>query len=84
LLLFVVCSIYIKFYSTSLLDLNPGLRCCCAGGLVGVPHKDAEFKTHPMNLLNERALKGTFFDNYKPHTDLCNVIELYMKKVNAK
>jgi len=51
---------------------------------VGVPHKDAEFKTHPMNLLNERALKGTFFDNYKPHTDLCNVIELYMKKVNAK
>ena len=51
---------------------------------MGVPHKDAEFKTHPMNLLNERALKGTFFDNYKPHTDLCNVIELYMKKVNAK
>ena len=52
--------------------------------LVGVPHKDAEFKTHPMNFLNERTLKGTFFGNYKPRTDLPNVVELYMKKVNAK
>ena len=51
--------------------------------LVGVPHKDAEFKTHPMNFLNERTLKGTFFGNYKPRTDLPNVVELYMKKVNA-
>uniref|UniRef100_J3N6S1 Alcohol dehydrogenase 1 n=1 Tax=Oryza brachyantha TaxID=4533 RepID=J3N6S1_ORYBR len=48
--------------------------------LVGVPHKDAEFKTHPMNFLNERTLKGTFFGNYKPRTDLPNVVELYMKK----
>jgi alcohol dehydrogenase class-P len=48
--------------------------------LVGVPHKDAEFKTHPMNLLNERTLKGTFFGNFKPRTDLPNVVELYMKK----
>jgi Zn-dependent alcohol dehydrogenase len=52
--------------------------------LVGVPHKDAEFKTHPMNFLNERTLKGTFFGNYKPRTDLPNVVELYMKKVNCK
>jgi alcohol dehydrogenase class-P len=52
--------------------------------LVGVPHKDAEFKTHPMNFLNERTLKGTFFGNYKPRTDLPNVVELYMKKVNLK
>ncbi|KAG2557267.1 hypothetical protein PVAP13_8NG246300 [Panicum virgatum] len=48
--------------------------------LVGVPHKDAEFKTHPMNFLNERTLKGTFFGSYKPRTDLPNVVELYMKK----
>jgi alcohol dehydrogenase class-P len=48
-----------------------------------VPHKDAEFKTHPMNFLNERTLKGTFFGNYKPRTDLPNVVELYMKKVNT-
>nr|ABL74264.1 alcohol dehydrogenase ADH1 [Triticum urartu] len=48
--------------------------------LVGVPHKDAEFKTHPMNLLNERTLKGTFFGNFKPRTDLPNVVEMYMRK----
>ncbi|KAK9110431.1 hypothetical protein Sjap_018491 [Stephania japonica] len=48
--------------------------------LVGVPHKDAEFKTHPMNVLNERTLKGTFFGNYKPRTDLPDVVEKYMNK----
>ncbi|CAM0908222.1 unnamed protein product [Alopecurus aequalis] len=48
--------------------------------LVGVPYKDAEFKTHPMNFLNERTLKGTFFGNFKPRTDLPNVVEMYMKK----
>uniref|UniRef100_A0A8I6WXK8 Alcohol dehydrogenase 1 n=1 Tax=Hordeum vulgare subsp. vulgare TaxID=112509 RepID=A0A8I6WXK8_HORVV len=47
--------------------------------LVGVPHKDAEFMTHPMNFLNERILKGTFFGNFKPRTDLPNVVEMYMK-----
>jgi hypothetical protein len=36
-----------------------------------------------LNFMNDRTLKGTFFDNYKPHTHLCNVVELYMKKVNA-
>ncbi|KAJ3703930.1 hypothetical protein LUZ61_007635 [Rhynchospora tenuis] len=46
--------------------------------LVGVPNKDAEFKTHPMNFLNERTLKGTFFGNYKPRTDLPSVVEKYM------
>lgn len=50
--------------------------------LVGVPHKDAVFKTHPMNLLNERTLKGTFFGNYKPRSDLPSVVEKYMNKVN--
>ncbi|KAJ6838494.1 alcohol dehydrogenase 1 [Iris pallida] len=48
--------------------------------LVGVPHKDAVFKTHPMNLLNERTLKGTFFGNYKPRSDLPSVVEMYMNK----
>ncbi|RWW64621.1 hypothetical protein BHE74_00028128 [Ensete ventricosum] len=48
--------------------------------LVGVPHKDAEFKTHPVNFLNERTLKGTFFGNYKPRTDIPGVVEKYMNK----
>lgn len=48
--------------------------------LVGVPHKDAVFKTHPMNVLNERTLKGTFFGNYKPRSDLPSVVEKYMSK----
>jgi alcohol dehydrogenase class-P len=51
--------------------------------LVGVPHKDAEFKTHPMNFLNERTLKGAFFGNFKPCTDLPNVVEMHMKKVDT-
>lgn len=49
--------------------------------LVGVPNKDDAFKTHPMNLLNERTLKGTFFGNYKPRSDLPSVVEKYMNKV---
>ncbi|XWS23609.1 hypothetical protein CRYUN_Cryun28dG0029500 [Craigia yunnanensis] len=48
--------------------------------LVGVPHKDAVFKTHPINLLNERTLKGTFFGNYKPRSDLPLLVEKYMNK----
>ncbi|MFS7962062.1 putative alcohol dehydrogenase [Helianthus anomalus] len=48
--------------------------------LVGVPHKDAVFKTGPMNLLNERTLKGTFFGNYKPRSDIPSVVEKYMNK----
>ncbi|XP_031120917.1 alcohol dehydrogenase 1-like isoform X2 [Ipomoea triloba] len=48
--------------------------------LVGVPNKDDAFKTHPVNLLNERTLKGTFFGNYKPRSDLPAVVEKYMKK----
>ncbi|KAJ8492016.1 hypothetical protein OPV22_013737 [Ensete ventricosum] len=48
--------------------------------LVGVPHKDAEFKTHPVNFLNERTLKGTFFGNYKPRSDIPGVVEKYMNK----
>ncbi|KAK1267166.1 Alcohol dehydrogenase 1 [Acorus gramineus] len=48
--------------------------------LVGVPHKDAVFMTKPINILNERTLKGTFFGNYKPRTDIPKVVEMYMKK----
>ncbi|KAK9291704.1 hypothetical protein L1049_019653 [Liquidambar formosana] len=50
--------------------------------LVGVPNKDAAFQTHPVNLLNERTLKGTFFGNYKPRSDLPSVVEKYMNKRN--
>ncbi|KAL6214027.1 hypothetical protein ACLB2K_013465 [Fragaria x ananassa] len=48
--------------------------------LVGLPPKDAVFTTHPMNFLNERTLKGTFFGNYKPRTDIPSVVEKYMNK----
>ncbi|CAK7346840.1 unnamed protein product [Dovyalis caffra] len=48
--------------------------------IVGIPGKDAEFKTHPMKFLHERTLKGTFFGNYKPLTDLPGVVEKYMNK----
>ncbi|XP_020082351.1 alcohol dehydrogenase 3 [Ananas comosus] len=48
--------------------------------LVGVPHKDAVFKTPPVNFLNEKTLKGTFFGNYKPRSDLPSVVEKYMNK----
>lgn len=48
--------------------------------LVGVPNKDDTFKTHPMNVLNEKTLKGTFFGNYKPRSDLPLVVEKYMNK----
>ncbi|QCD83540.1 alcohol dehydrogenase [Vigna unguiculata] len=45
---------------------------------VGVPSKDDAFKTHRVNFLNERTLKGTFYGNYKPRTDLPSVVEKYM------
>ncbi|KAL0351577.1 UNVERIFIED_CONTAM: Alcohol dehydrogenase 1 [Sesamum calycinum] len=48
--------------------------------LVGVPNKDDAFKTHPVNVLNERTLKGTFFGNYKPRSDIPSVVEKYMNK----
>ncbi|GAV61473.1 LOW QUALITY PROTEIN: ADH_zinc_N domain-containing protein/ADH_N domain-containing protein [Cephalotus follicularis] len=48
--------------------------------LVGVPNKDDAFTTHPINILNERTLKGTFFGNYKPRSDLPSVVEKYMNK----
>ncbi|KAF3436023.1 hypothetical protein FNV43_RR23115 [Rhamnella rubrinervis] len=48
--------------------------------LVGVPNKDATFMTKPINLLNERTLRGTFFGNYKPRTDLPSVVDMYMSK----
>ncbi|KAL9249169.1 Alcohol dehydrogenase 1-like protein [Drosera capensis] len=42
---------------------NDGWAVCV---LVGVPNKDDAFKTHPINFLNERTLKGTFYGNFKP------------------
>ena len=36
-----------------------------------------------MNFLNERTLKGTFYGNYKPRTDLPAVVEKYMNKVTS-
>ncbi|KAF3775295.1 Alcohol dehydrogenase 2 [Nymphaea thermarum] len=36
--------------------------------------------THPMNFLNEKTLKGTFYGNYKPRSDIPGVVELSMKK----
>ncbi|PRQ24870.1 putative alcohol dehydrogenase [Rosa chinensis] len=48
--------------------------------LVGVPNKDDAFKTQPVNFLNEKTLKGTFYGNYKPRTDLPGVVEKYMNK----
>ena len=50
--------------------------------LVGVPNKDDAFKTHPVNFLNERTLKGTFYGNYKPRSDLPSVVDMYMRGVN--
>jgi hypothetical protein len=48
--------------------------------LVGVPHSEAVFATNPVNFLNERTLKGTFFGNYKPRSDLPDLVELYLSK----
>ncbi|XP_052484786.1 alcohol dehydrogenase 1 [Gossypium raimondii] len=48
--------------------------------LVGVPNKDDAFKTHPVNLLNEKTVKGAFFGNYKPRSDIPAVVEKYMNK----
>lgn len=49
--------------------------------LVSLPNKDDVFKTNPMNFLQERTLKGTFFGNYKPLSDIPSVVEKYMNKV---
>ncbi|KAL6271245.1 hypothetical protein ACE6H2_028156 [Prunus campanulata] len=50
--------------------------------LVGVPSTDAIFKTNPFNFLDERTLKGTFFGNYKPRTDLPSAVDMFMNKSN--
>ncbi|KAF5782565.1 Alcohol dehydrogenase 2 [Helianthus annuus] len=55
-------------------------ECWGVAVLVGVPHKDVVFKTSPMNVLNERTLKGTFFENYKPRSHIPSVVEKYMNK----
>jgi len=48
--------------------------------LVGVPHSNDVFATSPLNFLSERTLKGTFFGNYKPRSDLPGLVELYLAK----
>ncbi|KAB1220918.1 alcohol dehydrogenase, partial [Morella rubra] len=48
--------------------------------IVGVPHKDAIFKTNPLNFLLEKTVKGTFFGNFKPRSDIPAVVEKYMNK----
>ena len=65
------------------LNLHPFFQGWGVAVLVGVPNKDDAFKTHPINVLNERTLKGTFFGNYKPRTDLPAVVEKYMSKVSC-
>ena len=55
-----------------------GLGCCrsCWGA-----QQRRCLRTHPANFLSERTLKGTFFGNYKPRTDLPSVVEKSMNKV---
>ncbi|KAL2940645.1 alcohol dehydrogenase [Bienertia sinuspersici] len=48
--------------------------------LCGVPSKDAVFMTKPINMLNERTLKGTFFGNYNPKSDLPSVVDMFTKE----
>jgi Zn-dependent alcohol dehydrogenase len=66
----------------NILDVLLALQGWGVAVLVGVPNKDDSFKTHPMSFLNEKTLKGTFFGNYKPRSDLPSVVEKYMNKVN--
>ncbi|KAL8167607.1 hypothetical protein V2J09_009106 [Rumex salicifolius] len=46
--------------------------------LVGVPNKDDCFKTHPVNFLTERTLKGTFYGNFRTRTDIPGLVEKYL------
>ncbi|MED6136425.1 alcohol dehydrogenase [Stylosanthes scabra] len=48
--------------------------------LVGLPGNEDEFKTKTMNFLYERTVKGTFYGNYKPLSDIPSVVEKYMNK----
>jgi len=52
--------------------------------LVGVPLKDDEFRIHPLNFLNNRTLKGTFCGDYRPWTDLTNLVDMYIKGGKCK
>jgi Zn-dependent alcohol dehydrogenase len=65
----------------NILDVLLALQGWGVAVLVGVPNKDDSFKTHPVSFLNEKTLKGTFFGNYKPRSDLPSVVEMYMNKV---
>ncbi|KAK7261662.1 hypothetical protein RIF29_27978 [Crotalaria pallida] len=48
--------------------------------IVGLPKNDDVFKTLSMNFLFERTVKGTFYGNYKPLTDLPTMVEKYLNK----
>ncbi|PKA61284.1 Alcohol dehydrogenase [Apostasia shenzhenica] len=48
--------------------------------MVGLPPKDAVFKTNPWFFLEARAIKGTVLGDYKPRSDIPNLVEKYMNK----
>ncbi|PQP96374.1 alcohol dehydrogenase-like [Prunus yedoensis var. nudiflora] len=67
------------------IDRNPkrfedgmGCGCACWSSEQGCSLHD--YMTKPINVLNVRTLKGTFFGNYKPSTDLPSVVGMYMNK----
>eukprot|EP01018_Ginkgo_biloba_P014282 Gb_32556 [translate_table: standard] len=59
-------------------------ECCHIDGgvavLVGVPRDDAVFLTSPTKFLFGRTLKGTFFGNFKPRSQLPGLVEMYLRK----
>ncbi|KAL4194826.1 hypothetical protein AMTRI_Chr05g70390 [Amborella trichopoda] len=54
------------------------MQCNCAfwGSSQGCSVQDT-----PHECVHERTLKGIFFGNYKPHSDLPPIADKYMKKV---
>lgn len=48
--------------------------------LVGVPHMDAVFKMHPINVLNEGGAQGNLHWQLQLRSDLPALVEMYMNK----
>uniref|UniRef100_A0A0D6R5B8 Alcohol dehydrogenase 1 n=1 Tax=Araucaria cunninghamii TaxID=56994 RepID=A0A0D6R5B8_ARACU len=48
--------------------------------VVGVHRSDSVFSTSPTKFLFGRTLKGTFFGNFKPRSQLPGLVEMYMRK----
>ncbi|XP_037432842.1 alcohol dehydrogenase 3-like [Triticum dicoccoides] len=74
-----------KFCCTDFVNPKDHTKQCMRYGwgmvrLVGVPHKEVAFNTHLMNFLSGKTLKGAFFGNYKPHTNLLDVVKIYTRK----